>query len=89
MDRYLILLLQNPDDIRPGGSGLTTTATLLAFDLWNHSIQEVELERPLFCFVQESATYTKYKEDQIILFGGRSKKMIRITIESFERTISQ
>ncbi len=62
--------------------------TLLAFDLRDNSIQEVKLDESLFPGMQD-CTYTKYKDNQIIKFGGQANQMVRITIESFERIILQ
>ena len=72
---------------------------LLAFDLRDNSIQEANLPPSMFPENIIEFTFTKYKDNQIIKFGGGKKDlrvgekqiygaMIRITIESFKRTIS-
>ncbi len=67
---------------------------LLAFDLRDHQIQEAILDDTIFSADIEDFTFTKYKDNQIIIFGGRSMKdrkasgrMIRITVESFKRIL--
>jgi len=88
IDHYLILLLQ--DLAQKQGlfsSGPPPTTTLLAFDLRHNSSQKVKLDESFFCSM-ESSTFTKYKDNQIIGFRDRAGGMVRITIESFQRTIS-
>ena len=87
MDRYLVLLLEDLQD----HSRVTNPApSLLAFDLRNNSTQEVKLDESVFqywfhCF--EKSTFSKYRENQIIIYTGELNFMVRITIESFERTL--
>ena len=62
---------------------------LLAIDLRDNSVQEV----PLGGFAyREDYTFTKYKENQIIVFGGEQgyqklRDLSRITITSFRRML--
>jgi len=62
----------------------------VAFDLNDHSIQEVKLDQSLFSGIAQFSL-TKYKDNQILKFGDVWDKtigpMVRITIESFERII--
>ncbi len=67
---------------------------LLAFDLRDHHLQEAILDESMFSADIGGFTFTKYKDNQIIIFGGWSVKdrkasgrMIRITIESFKRNL--
>lgn len=66
--------------------------TLLAVDLRDNSVQEVEIHDKSWISDTQggSSTITKYKENQIIKFGKikRSKVLISlITIESFQRIL--
>ncbi len=76
-----MMVLQDQEDKH---SKVDPRATLLAFDLRNNSIQEVELKYSSF-----HTTYTKYNDNQIIKFQGPGDSVAQITIESFERTVSQ
>lgn len=67
---------------------------LLAFDLQDHQIQEAILDESILSADIKDFTFTKYKDNQIIIFGGRpmkdrkaSGRIIRITIESFKRIL--
>ena len=100
MDHYLVLLLQDSDRKSPQNDDLVgseneekprnleLSTTLLAFDLGDKRVQEVKVDGSLFLGMQDCA-YTKYRDNQIIKFGGPTNKLVRITIESFERIISQ
>jgi len=82
MDHHLIFLLQEfSQDQFPSHN--STSMTLLAFDLRDHSTQEVKLNEKMFGGSEESV-YFKYKDNQIIKLGG-SSNLMRITIESFQR----
>ena len=88
MGRHLILLLHLYESSQRLGK--ESSPTLLAFDLLDNSTQEVKLDRSMLADFF-GFTFTKYKNNQIIKFGGWSKKaetfgpMVRITIESFKR----
>ena len=67
-----------------------SSSALLAFDLRDHSLQEAKLDQSIFANLKDF-TFIKYKENQIIRFGGWKEKTnafgptVRITIESFQR----
>jgi len=69
------------------------TATLLAFNLQDHTVQEATgINHTLFVRQGGHYSFLKYGENQIIKFGGLferhdAARMICITVESFERII--
>ena len=103
MDNYLIVLAQdnsvhisirqddydydgyNPENDEP--------AILLAFNLQDHTVQEVEMDSDTFGYYQSYYNFLKYGENQIITYGGDpydpdgsdKDQICCITIESFER----
>jgi len=85
MGHHLIFLLQELSQEELPSYSDSAPTTLLAFDLRDHSIQEVTLDEEMFDSAQESV-YFKYKDNQIIRYGGFSDLM-RITIESFSRIL--
>ena len=73
---------------------VTGAEVLLAVDLRDNSVQEAEMPASIL-YSHQDFTFTKYKDNQIIKFGGMDEQerevgiMIRITVESFKRIISQ
>ena len=68
-----------------------TTETLLAVDLRDNSVQEFETPENL-AYSFENYSFTKYKNNQIIKFGGSRcrnvlDRLFLITIESFQRIL--
>ncbi len=69
----------------------TEPAVLIAVDLRDSSMQEARVPEHLF-FYHEGSSFTRYKDNQIIKFGGLKNgsmvdRMVRITVTSFERKI--
>jgi len=88
MEHYLILLIHEESSwLGKGGP------KLLAFDLQDHSIQEATLDESMFPVDIQDFTFTKYKDNQIIRFGGYMEKaktyapMVQITIKSLKRIL--
>jgi len=100
MGHHMIMLVHDVNlDDEPVHSEVTyesdpesEPAILLAVDLRDSSVQEARVPAHLF-FYHEGYTFTKYKDNQIIKFGGRKSggmvnSMARITVTSFQRNIS-
>ncbi len=104
MDNHLVVLVQDESvhiDIRLGdydyedySSDDDEPATLLAFNLEDHTVQEVEMDSKIFGYYENYYTFLKYGENQIIKYGnpydpyGYGIAQIGcITIESFKRTL--
>ncbi len=69
-------------------------ATLLAFSLKDHSVQEAEICHFTFCFQFGGYSFLKYGENQIIKYDNKcngseysADSMICITVESFSRIL--
>ncbi len=65
-------------------------ALIFAVDLRDNSVQQTQVSSSIFHEELVDYTLTKYKDNQIIKFGGEiyggpSGNVARITIESFER----
>jgi len=89
MDHYLVIIIQTITE--ECGDMYTTSTTLLAVDLQDSSVQEVHISGGYSVYF-ENYSFTKYKDNQIIQFGGRRfgqiyDTLILITIESFERIV--
>ena len=100
MDHYLIVLAQNGSsqylerqkkrreyDSESDDSDGEDPASLLAFDLLDHSVQEAEIDVHLFA-AQEDYNFTKYGENQILKYDSENpapESFICITVESFMR----
>jgi len=96
MGHYLIILAQDYsyDEYHRGSddySGEDEPATLLAVDLRDNTVQEAKIKgsESMFNYI-EKYTFTKYKDNQIIKFGGEMNSraldtLIRITVKSFQR----
>ena len=102
MGHYLIILVhdesleENDEPVHPEITNESDPekepAVLIAVNLRDSSIQEARVPAHLF-FYHQSYTFTKYKDDQIIKFGGRrnnglvAQPIVRITVTSFQRKI--
>jgi len=102
MGHYLIILVhdesleENDEPVHPEITNESDPekepAVLIAVNLRDSSIQEARVPAHLFLYHQ-SYTFTKYKDDQIIKFGGRrnnglvAQPIVRITVTSFQRKI--
>ena len=89
MDNYLIVLVQglkSPQDKKlTFNSRLNTekrSTTILAFNLLDHSVQEVEIDAPSMSSRHLFLNFLKYGDNQIIC---HNHDITVITIESFER----
>ena len=94
MEHYLIILVQDESEHprqreRDYNSEGDDPASLLAFDLEDHSVQEAKINVDLFSY-QNSYTFTKYGENQILQYysgenGAYDKSFVCITVESLKR----
>jgi len=90
MDHYLVVLVQDRSkqagfcnqSSRPEGDD---PASLLAFDLLDHSVQEAEIDVRLFAD-EEHCGFTKLGENQILKFYIGT--FVCVTVESFKRMLS-
>ena len=88
MDNHLIILLHEDLSKAPYGS----FNSLVAFDLRDHSVQKIKLDHKV-SHRGKMQTFIRYKDNQIIKFGGYSMGSVgyspleRFTIESFQRII--
>ncbi len=67
------------------------SVSLFAVDLRDNSIQETQVPKDMF-YHQQDYTLTKYKDNQIIKFGGEKENqvsgtVVQIIIESFKRKL--
>jgi len=99
MDHYLVFLVHDnslhPKDRDRGDdydSYEDEPATLFAFNLLDHSIQQAEIDSSHFGYQEGYYSFLRYGENQIIKYGGTSSKyspssFVNITVESFERIL--
>ncbi len=101
MENYLIAFVRVGDDPGLGlglGFGFDSNVkkdepaqeqeVLLARNLLDHSVQEVEFETCSSVFQEDSFSFLKYGENQIIKYGGDANSIATlITVESFERIL--
>ncbi len=89
MDDYLIVfaLGRNPKfdwDRQKTGK---LPPTIFAFNLLDHSVQEVEMDTPSFVSPEDNFSFLKYGENQIIKYTEARSTVTVITVESFERIL--
>ncbi len=97
MGHYLIILAQDSREKihhktqydEEDSEEISAQSTLLAVDLRDYRIQKAKIPQDMFCLIEEF-TFTKYKDNQIIKFGGKKDgasigALIQITVKSFER----
>ncbi len=89
MGHHLVVFVANGISVKNRDS----TASLLAFNLEDHRIQRVELESHYLKSKDDSSSFLKYGENQIIKYipfcyeYSSYLNMVCITVESFERIL--
>ena len=79
MDHYLVVLTFDKDE-----SSDSTTSSLLAFNLLDHSVQEAKTK--MYSFREAEFHLIKYDEKEIIKYDASSADNFDlITVKSFER----
>jgi len=96
MEHYLVVVVQYESDYPMhrkdrGKLGLVRDyqASLLAFDLLGHSVQEAEIDGNRFTYA-DNYSFIKYGENQILKFCNSMssyESFVCITVESFKRNI--